>query len=201
MSSSVENQTKLIVFTAPSGAGKTTIVRHLLAEYNALTFSISATNRKPRPHEVDGKDYYFLSTEEFKKKAADGDFLEWEEVYQDQYYGTLKSEVNRLLDSGKHVVFDIDVRGAQSIKAVYGDRSLVVFIRPPSLNTLISRLKARNTESTASLNRRIERMKKEMTYENAFDTILVNDLLQVALREAEIIVSEFIGIESVMEEE
>ena len=175
---------RMILFTAPSGAGKTTLVKHLLKEYDFLDFSISATSREKRLHERDGVDYYFLSREEFEKKIAGGEFIEWEEVYEDQYYGTLKSEVDRIWAEGKYAIFDIDVKGATAIKSIYGDKCLAVFVRPPSLDVLINRLKGRNTESAESLAKRIERVKREMTYENTFDVVLVNDLLDVAKKEA-----------------
>ena len=183
---------KLLVFTAPSGAGKTTIVRHLLNLYPFLGFSISATNREKRPNEIDGKDYYFLTTDAFKEKVQENAFIEWEEVYDNQYYGTLKSEVERIWSEKKYVVFDIEVKGATNIKKLYGDKALVVFIRPPSLEILIQRLIDRNTESPASLRKRINRVKKEMQYENSFDYVLVNDVLDVSLKEAEIITESFI---------
>lgn len=186
---------KMLVFTAPSGAGKTTIVRHLLSSFDSLDFSVSATNRKKRSKEVEGKDYYFLSTETFKEKIKNDEFVEWEEVYDDQFYGTLKSEIDRLWSIGKHIVFDIDVRGATNIKKLYGEQCLAVFIKPPSLEVLISRLKKRETETAASLEKRIARVKREMTYEQTFDKILLNDLLEVALTEAELIVEDFLSLE------
>lgn len=186
---------KLIAITAPSGAGKTTIVRHLLATYDELAFSVSATNRKKRDHETDGKDYYFLSTREFKKRIKNGDFLEWEEVYKNQFYGTLKSEVERIWEAGKNIVFDIEVKGATNIKKMYPDQSMVIFIRPPSLDTLIKRLKNRKTESAESLKKRIARVKEEMTYENNFDKILVNDILKVALKEAELMIEDYLDLQ------
>lgn len=185
---------KMFVFTAPSGAGKTTIVRHLLSHYDFMDFSVSATTREKRPHEMDGRDYYFISPEEFRKKVQQEEFIEWEEVYDDQFYGTLKSEVDRLWKEEKHIVFDIDVRGATSIKNLYGEKCLATFIKPPSLDILIKRLIDRNTESAESLRKRISRVKREMGYENNFDKILVNDLLQVAKKEAEFIVEEFLNL-------
>jgi len=182
----------LFIFTAPSGAGKTTIVRHLLKTYDFLDFSISATTRDMRDHEVDGKDYYFLTPEEFRAKVDDDAFIEWEEVYEDQYYGTLKSEVDRVWESGKHIVFDIEVKGATNIKEIYGDACHAIFIKPPSLEILIERLTNRKTESESSLKKRIARVKREMTYQNTFDAVLVNDLLQVALKEAEFMVETFV---------
>ena len=191
----MEKKYKMILFTAPSGAGKTTIVQHLLKTYKELAFSVSATNRAKRDKEKDGKDYYFLSTEKFKKRIKDGDFVEWEEVYENQFYGTLKTEIERLWKKEKHIVFDIDVRGATNIKKLYKDDCLAIFIKPPSLQVLIDRLKNRETETTKSLKKRIARVKREMKYEKKFDKILVNDLLEVALKEAELIVEDFLSIE------
>jgi len=187
---------KMLVFTAPSGAGKTTIVRHLLKSYEKLDFSVSATNRKKREKEIEGRDYYFLDTAAFKSKIADEEFVEWEEVYDDQFYGTLKSEIDRLWALGKHIVFDIDVRGATNIKKLYQDQCLAIFIKPPSINVLINRLKKRDTETVESLNKRITRVKREMLYEQTFDKVLVNDLLEVSLKEAELIVEDFLSLES-----
>ncbi len=183
---------KMFIFTAPSGAGKTTIVRHLLNKYEYLGFSVSATTREKRSHETEGKDYYFISVEEFKKKIADGEFIEWEEVYPDQYYGTLKSEVIRVWGMNKHLVFDIDVRGAKNIKQHYGSKCMSVFVRPPSVHTLIERLVSRNTETPESLEKRIGKIKREMAYENSFDFVLVNDLLEISFLESEHIVETFI---------
>jgi len=194
-------QGKMFIFTAPSGAGKTTIVRHLLKTYDFLDFSISATTREKRDHEVDGKDYYFLSPEEFRKRVAGGEFIEWEEVYENQYYGTLKSEVDRVWALGKHIVFDIEVKGATNIKNLYGDQCQAIFIKPPSLEILIQRLIDRQTESDASLKKRIARVKKEMTYQDTFDAVLVNDLLSVALKEAEFMIETFIYGKPFEEEE
>ena len=185
---------KLIIITAPSGAGKTTIVRHLLDTYDELDFSISATTREKRDYEKDGEDYYFLSHKQFMQKIKNEEFAEWEEVYDDQFYGTLKSEIERLWKLGKHIVFDIEVKGAKNIKKMYGDKALAIFVKPPSLDALIKRLKLRKTESEKSLKRRIKRAKTELEYENKFDKILVNDLLEVALKEAELMVEAFIGI-------
>ena len=193
---------RMILFTAPSGAGKTTLVKHLLEEYDFLGFSISATTREKREHEVDGEDYYFLTKEEFEEKKENGEFIEWEEVYEGQYYGTLKSEVDRIWAEGNHAIFDIDVKGATAIKSLYGDQCLAVFVRPPSLEILIERLKGRKTESAASLAKRIERVKREMTFENTFDVVLVNDLLDVAKKEAEYLTENFLlGMPFIFEED
>lgn len=183
---------KLIVFTAPSGAGKTTIVRHLLAKYDALAFSVSATTRAARSHEIHGRDYYFLSLAEWNQKIAEGDFLEWEEVYTNQYYGTLKSEIERLWALGKYVVFDIDVKGATNIKKAYGDKAVTVFVKPPSSEILFNRLRNRQTEDEASLKKRIARAAEELTYENTFDVVLLNDDLTTCLQKAEQIIEKIV---------
>lgn len=183
---------KLIVFAAPSGAGKTTIVHHLLGSFDNLAFSVSATTRERRQSEIDGQDYYFLTTEDFRRHIDQGDFVEWEEVYPDQFYGTLKSEIERLWDLGKHILFDIDVVGALNIREVYPENSLTVFIKPPSLEVLEERLRRRETESAATIRKRMEKAAWEMAFENKFDRILVNDVLTDTLSEARQIVAEFI---------
>lgn len=184
---------KVIVFTAPSGAGKTTIVRHLIETFpNEIAFSISATSRQIRPSESNGVDYYFLSSSDFQSRIDNGDFLEWEEVYEGLMYGTLYSEIHRIWAEEKHIIFDVDVHGASAIKKHFGDQCLAIFIRPPSLQILINRLKKRNTETPSSLRKRIDRVKEELTFEYRFDKILVNDILEVALKEAEVMVEEFI---------
>jgi guanylate kinase len=191
------NQTKgkLIIFTAPSGAGKTTIVRHLLSTFpEQLAFSVSATTRSRRNHEVGGRDYYFLSAEAFRKHISDGDFLEWEEVYAGQFYGTLRSEVDRLLAQGRHVIFDIDVEGALNLKCAYGDRAMAVFVQPPSEAILVERLKNRNTETPESLARRIAKATKELAFANKFDKVLVNDVLEKTLTEAENLILKFLKL-------
>lgn len=185
---------KMIVLTAPSGGGKTTIKKHLLQEYNALAFSISVTTRQIRSSETEGIDYYFKTVEQFKQLIKEDAFIEWEEVYENQFYGTLKSEVDRLWAQGKHIVFDVDVHGAQDIKTLYGDRCLAIFIRPPSIQVIIDRLKARETETAVSLAKRISRIKKELSYEKKFDKVLINDLLSVAFKEAEYLVESFLKI-------
>ena len=188
------SEVKMIIFTAPSGAGKTTIVRHLMQTYPQLGFSISATTRPARPHEKDGIDYHFMSIEDFREKIHDGAFAEFEEVYPGQYYGTLKSEISRLAESGQTAIFDIDVKGADNLKRTYGDQCLCVFVRPPSLQTLIDRLRNRKTESEESFRKRIQKAKFELTYENRFDEVLVNDILEVALKDAEYLVEDFLNI-------
>ncbi len=191
---------KLIIVTAPSGAGKTTIVHHLLRKFPELAFSVSATNRARRAHEIDGVDYYFLSTDDFKQRVTEGAFLEYEEVYDDQYYGTLKSEVARLWDLGKCIIFDVDVKGATNIKKVYPDESLAIFIKPPSKEILLERLKNRKTETTESLKKRIARATEELTYENRFDKVVVNDTLEHAFFESESVVRDFISKKNMLVE-
>lgn len=182
---------KLVIFSAPSGAGKTTIVKHLLKQNAALEFSISATSRAPRISETNGVDYYFLSEEEFKSKINNNEFLEWEEVYPGTYYGTLISEVERIRDKGKHVVFDVDVVGGTNIKKFYGEDALAVFIQPPSVEELKLRLIRRSTDSPEIIRKRVEKAAYEMTFSSNFDVILVNNDLQQALSEAEKIVKAF----------
>lgn len=184
---------KLIVFTAPSGAGKTTLVRHLLKNIPNLSFSISATTRYQRPGETNGKDYYFLSAEDFRQKIEKQAFVEWEEVYQDQFYGTLKSEVERLWAQNQHIIFDIDVKGALNVKAAYPEQTLTIFVKAPNLETLFERLRARNTEAPEQLERRMRKAQEESAYEDQFDYVLVNDDLPKALAEAEKVVSDFLA--------
>ena len=187
------SQGKAIIFSAPSGAGKTTLVRHLLGiESLALSFSISATSRPIRGGEVDGKDYYFLTDNEFEEKIQLGAFLEWEEVYAGTKYGTLISEVERIWKSGKTVIFDVDVVGGLRLKSIFQDSALCVFVQPPSVDALHQRLVARSTESEEKIQQRVAKAEKEMAFANQFDTILVNIDLEIAKKEAEILVSDFI---------
>jgi guanylate kinase len=184
---------KLVVFSAPSGSGKTTIVKHLLGlEKLNLEFSISAASRSPRGEEVHGKDYYFLSLEEFKNKISKEEFLEWEEVYRDNFYGTLKSEVARIWEKGKHVIFDIDVVGGLDIKRIYPERTLSVFVKPPSVEELKNRLKKRSTETEEKINMRLAKASVELATAPQFDFIIENDKLNVALKEAENLVAGFL---------
>lgn len=183
----------IVIFTAPSGAGKTTIVRHLLDRFDKLAFSVSATTRPRRPHEQHGRDYYFLSPEAFMERVARGDFIEWEEVYPGQYYGTLREELERLWDQGKDVLFDIDVKGAWKLKQAFPKQSLAVFVMPPSKEVLFQRLRSRHTESEESLRKRMARAAAELEWAPRFDHILINDRLEDALLQAEQIVSEFLG--------
>ncbi|MBB4078451.1 guanylate kinase [Lewinella aquimaris] len=188
---------KLLIFTAPSGAGKTTIVRHLLQSFDGLAFSVSATTRPARPGEVHGRDYYFLSKEEFMGRVAAGDFVEYEEVYPGRLYGTLHSELHRNWARGNAVVFDIEVKGATNIKAHYPEGSLAVFVAPPSREILFQRLRDRSTEDADSLRVRIARAGEELGYRDRFDRVLVNDDLPTALAEAERITREFLASQSV----
>ncbi|HET8886666.1 MAG TPA: guanylate kinase [Salinimicrobium sp.] len=184
---------KLIVFSAPSGSGKTTIVRYLLEQEELnLEFSISATSREPRTHEIDGKDYYFLDLKNFKNKIKNDEFLEWEEVYRDNFYGTLKSEVYRIWKKGKHVIFDIDVVGGLDIKKIYPDKTLAVFVKPPSIEELKIRLKKRKTEDEDKINMRVAKASIEMATAPQFDHIIENHDLSTALQEAYHLVSDFI---------
>ena len=183
---------KLLLFAAPSGAGKTTIVHHLLDTFGELSFSISATTRPRRPHEKEGRDYYFISRKRFEELISQDAFVEWEEVYEGLFYGTLKSEVERLWAEGKHIIFDIDVKGAMNIKQAYPREALAVFVKPPSMAALEKRLTARRTEDETTLKKRLDRAAEEMAYENKFDVVLVNDVLAEALAKAEKIVSDFI---------
>ena len=188
---------KLIIFSAPSGSGKTTIVKHLLdqPELN-LAFSISATSRPRRGKEKNGVNYYFMSVSQFKRHIKDGDFLEWEEVYRDNFYGTLKSEVERLWAEGKNVIFDIDVVGGLRIKKKFPEKTLAVFVKPPSVDELKIRLKKRKTESEEKINMRIAKASVELATAPQFDKIIKNYELAVALKEAAELVGEYLGLES-----
>jgi len=183
---------KLIIFSAPSGAGKTTIVKKLLKDFPNLEFSISACSREKRPKEIDGKDYYFLSAEEFKTKIENNEFLEWEEVYPGSFYGTLKSEVERIWANGKHVIFDVDVVGGMNIKNYYNEKALAIFIMPPSVEELENRLQRRDTETQESLKKRIAKAEHEMTFADKFDTIVVNTVLEDAVSETKLKTKNFL---------
>jgi guanylate kinase len=187
------NKGKLLVFSAPSGSGKTTIVRHLLTQEDLnLEFSISCATREPRGEEVNGKDYYFISLEEFKKHIKAEDFIEWEEVYRDNFYGTLKSEVERIWDKGKNVIFDIDVSGGLRIKSKFPQETLAVFVKPPSVDELKRRLKQRSTESDDKINMRIAKAHVELATAPQFDEIIKNYDLDVAKEEAYQLVKNFL---------
>ncbi len=183
---------KIITFSAPSGSGKTTIIKHILEKYPQLGFAISATSREPRGSEVDGIDYYFLSEEDFRKKIDEGVFVEWEEVYEGRFYGTLKSELERIWNDGKIVIIDADFKGALNIKKIYGDGVLSIFIRPPSLEVLEKRLRDRGTDSAEEIEKRVAKAGKELSFENDFDVILINDQKEVAFEEINKIVEDFL---------
>lgn len=183
---------KALIFSAPSGSGKTTIVKHLLANNPDLGFSISASTRDKRGRtESHGKDYYFLTPEEFKQKLDEGAFIEWEEVYEGNFYGTLKSEIDRIWSEGKNVIFDVDVKGGLNLKKYFGDRALGIFVKVPSIDILKERLRDRGTESEESLSRRLFKAKFEMTFADAFDVVLVNEDLRRSLQEAQAIYDAF----------
>ena len=185
---------KAIIFSAPSGAGKTTIVKSLLANKLPLSFSISACSRQKRENEINGKDYHFLSIKDFKQKINEQAFIEWEEVYENNYYGTLKSEIERIWNNKKHVVFDVDVVGGLNLKKHFGIYALAIFIQPPSMDVLYKRFRNRATESEASLNKRIDKAKHEMTYSSSFDSIIINDQLKETINVAEKKVKDFLNI-------
>lgn len=183
---------KVIIFTAPSGAGKTTIVHRLLEKIPSLSFSISATTRVPRNNEIDGLDYYFLSKQDFEEKIKVGEILEWQEVYPGTFYGTLKSEVERIWDEGKHVIFDVEVIGGKALKKKFGQSALSIFVKVSDIEILRNRLLKRNTESIESLNQRVNRATMEMQQEKSFDAIVLNHDLELALKNAEELVTKFL---------
>lgn len=184
---------KLIIFSAPSGAGKSTLVRYLLSQGLNLRFSISATSRAPRGEEKDGKEYYFLTPDEFRKRIARNDFLEHEEVYTDKFYGTLKSEVDRILAEGSNVVFDVDCVGGVNIKKIYGDQALSIFIMPPSVEVLRERLEKRGTDSPEVIENRLAKAEYEMSFAPQFDVTVCNDDYDRAKTEILTLVTEFIN--------
>jgi len=187
------NSGKLIVFSAPSGSGKTTIVRYLVEQQELnLEFSISATSREKRGQEIDGKDYHFISLEDFKNHMNNGEFVEWEEVYNNNFYGTLKSEVERIWKQGKHAIFDIDVNGGLRIKRKFPKQTLAVFVQPPSLEVMEERLRNRKTDSEEKIVERVNKAEREMQFAKDFDLILVNDDLNKAKQEAYTMVKDFI---------
>jgi guanylate kinase len=184
---------KVLIVTAPSGAGKTTIIKVLLKHFDDLMFSVSATTRPPRDNEQNGKDYYFLSLDEFESKIKKGLFVEYEEVYPGKYYGTLQSEIDRIWSLGKTVVFDVDVKGAINLKHYFKENALAIFIKPPSLAVLTKRLEKRSTESQASLNQRLERAKMELGFAGKFDEVIINDELKDALKHSIDIVERYLS--------
>ncbi len=191
----MENKTgKCIIFSAPSGAGKTTIVHRLLDEINTLEFSVSACSRESRPNEKNGVDYYFLGVEEFQKKIKENAFVEWEEVYPDNYYGTLKSEIERIWSHNNVVIFDVDVVGGLNLKHFFGSKALAVFVKPPSMKILEERLRSRKTETEEKIHMRISKANFEMDRANEFDYLLVNNDLDTAVTEIKERIAQFLSI-------
>ena len=183
---------KLIIFSAPSGAGKSTLVHHLLKENLQLEFSVSATSRKPRGNEQHGVDYYYLSPAEFRERIANNEFIEYEEVYPDLFYGTLRSEIDRISAKGNNIIFDVDVVGGLNIKKQYGEQALAVFIAPPNIDELLNRLKSRGTDTPEMIAKRVDKAEFEMTFAPKFDVVIVNDNLEKAKKEAEATIRRFI---------
>lgn len=184
---------KVVIFSAPSGSGKSTIVGHLLSRGLGLEFSISATSRKPRGAERDGVEYYFLSEDDFRHRIADGDFVEHEEVYSGCFYGTLKSEVERIWGKGNTIVFDVDVKGGLNLKRIFGDKAMTLFIEPPSIDELRRRLERRGTDAPEKIEQRLAKAGEELKFAKRFDHIVVNDILDKAQGETERLVRDFIG--------
>ncbi|MFC2104158.1 guanylate kinase [Bacteroidota bacterium] len=184
---------KLFIFSAPSGSGKTTIVRRLLEKDLTLEFSISATSRPKRNNEINGKDYYFLTVDDFKEKIENNEFVEWEEVYENRFYGTLKTELERIWAQEKHVIFDVDVVGGLNIKKEYPEKALSIFVMPPSVKELEKRLILRSTDSSEDIGTRIDKAKKELNYADKFDIVIINDDLEKAIHESEKVLKEFIN--------
>ncbi|HOU01300.1 MAG TPA: guanylate kinase [Bacteroidales bacterium] len=183
---------KMVIISAPSGAGKSTMIRHLLEKGVKLEFSVSATTRKPRVNEKNGVEYYFLSVAEFKKKIAKGDFVEWEEVYKNQYYGTLKSEIDRIWAKGNHVLFDVDVKGGINLKKIFGHNAISIFIMPPSVRELEKRLLRRGTDDPSLIRTRVSKAAQEIKLADEFDNIVINDNLEVAEKEVYDLVKGFL---------
>ncbi len=184
---------KLVILSAPSGAGKSTIIEHLLKKDFKLEFSISACTRNPRGNEKHGVEYYFLPPEDFKNKIVKNEFIEWEEVYEDHYYGTLKSEIDRIFAKGNNVIFDIDIAGGLNIKKQYGDKAISIFIMPPSVEELENRLIKRGTDSPENIKKRIDKAKFEISFANKFDKTIINDNIDIAVYETEKILNEFLN--------
>lgn len=183
----------ILVFSAPSGSGKSTLINYLMTQIDNLHFSISATSRQPRGLEQHGVEYYFLTPDEFRQKIADGAFVEYEEVYADKYYGTLKAEVDRRLDDGQNVVLDVDVKGALNVKKLYGERALLIFIQPPSVEELRKRLLGRNTDALEVIQQRLDKAEYELSFAPEFDVVIVNDDLQQAQADILAVVSKALG--------
>lgn len=184
---------KMIVFSAPSGSGKTTLVHRILPSFPQLKFSVSATSRPKRENEADGKDYYFFTAEKFKQLREENRFLEWQEVYVNQFYGTLLSEVERIWSEGNHVLFDVDVKGGVNIKKQFPERTLAIFVQPPSVEELRNRLVKRGTETPESLEKRVGKAREELEYARHFDIVIVNDDLDKAVEEARAAIHDFLA--------
>ncbi|MDB9806080.1 guanylate kinase [Crocinitomicaceae bacterium] len=188
----MEQNGKCVIFSAPSGAGKTTIVHAMLNSIQQLAFSVSATSRDPRPNETDGKDYHFLRVEKFQEAILKEEFVEWEEVYTNNYYGTLKSEIERIWEEGRTVIFDVDVIGGLNLKQIFGDNALAIFVHPPSIDVLEQRLRNRSTETEEKIQQRMSKARTELDKAKKFDEILINDSLESAISEAKKLVKNFI---------
>lgn len=182
---------KVIIISAPSGAGKTTVVKHLLKVFPQFEFSISACNREKRENEVNGVDYYFISTDEFRKKTINNEFVEWEEVYENCFYGTLRSEVERIWKKGNIVIFDVDVKGGINLKRIFGSKALSIFISPPDIKTLENRLRTRLTENEESIKKRVEKAELEMLFAKNFDKILINADLEITFKKVENLIKDW----------
>ena len=189
---SLRNKGKCVIFSAPSGAGKTTIVHHLLKQNIGLEFSVSACSREPRPGETDGRDYHFLGIDKFKENIANNEFVEWEEVYTNNFYGTLKAEMERIWSEGKVVIFDVDVIGGLNLKKQFQDDAFALFVQPPSYEELEKRLRGRSTETEEKINQRMEKARKELAFASEFDTVLINDNLEEACNKAKGLVTDFL---------
>lgn len=186
---------KMIIVSAPSGAGKSTLVKHLINKGFPLEFSVSATSRKPRGDERDGKEYYFITAGEFRRRIADNEFAEWEEVYPDHYYGTLRGEIDRIWKAGKCIIFDVDVRGGVSLKKIFGEKALSVFIMPPSVEELEKRLTGRGTDTPEKIKMRVDKATEEISLAPLFDVVIMNDSLDRACHEMEEAVSKFLNLQ------
>jgi guanylate kinase len=195
----MRDEKKLLLFCGPSGSGKTTIVHHLLDTDPRLAFSVSATTRNKRENETDGIDYHFIRPEEFRMKIERNEFIEWEQVYVNGYYGTLKSEIDRIWSKGKVPLFDVDVEGGLKIKSIFGEQLLAVFVCPPSIEELHKRLIARNSETPESFRIRAEKSEHELTYSFRFDKVIINDVLENALKEARLIVNDFLAEKKIVQ--
>lgn len=193
MVSGLKNSGRMIIFSAPSGAGKTTIVRALMSRFPSLRFSVSATSREPRGEELHGRDYYFLSPDEFRSTVERGEFVEWEEVYDGTHYGTLRSEVEKIWADGNAILFDVDVKGGIKLKSIFGEQALSIFVMPPSVDTLRERLVCRGTDLPEKIDKRVAKAEYEITFAPQFDHVIVNECLPQAITDAELLVAGFLS--------